>query len=154
MRRLRSLLALMAVVAAPLAAQTVTFTMSSAGAAFPNPTLANYQAGFVDNTTPITYTVTVASPAAGRTYNTTVLVQATSTTYGTKTLSDLQCGPTTAALQALTSGSTWVTIATHPLTSTTRSASGTIYLRSLLKWTDTGSSYTVPLRFQISVTRI
>ena len=153
MKHLRRLLACAAALIAPsLGAQTVAFTVTSTGAAFANPTLADYAAGYVNNTTPITYRVQLSSGSAGRTYTTTVMVQATATTFGTKVLSDLQAG-TGATYQAMTSGSTWVTLASHVLTTTSQQATGSIYVRSLLNWGDNAASYTVPLRFQISVVR-
>jgi len=153
---LRRWLALAICVTTPLGAQTVTFSVSSAGAAFASPGTAAYAAGFIDNTTPITYTLTLANPELARSslgFITTVQVQATATTYGTKPLSDLQVRVGGGAFQSMASNPTWVTVATQTLTSTVTTATGSIFLRALLEATDGGATYSVPLRFQILVTR-
>ncbi len=134
-----------------LPAQTVTLTTTGASTQMANPTVTQYVAGSMVQATPIGYTLRLNSGRASCTY--TVLVQvksATATLGGTKPVSDLQWA-TTGGYTAMTT--TFVTVATHTLTTTSTTASGNITLKILLNWTDTATSYAgTGLGFQVSAT--
>lgn len=159
MRRSVLLLALMSLGPAVARAQTVTLSVSSATTALQNPTLADYDAGFVTDATPASYTATLTNSSAKTncTYATSVQVRAAATTIGNakaiSTVSVLTGGTYTAL-----STTSWVTIATHNLTKavgqgTQNTASGSITFRVSLAWTETSASFSgAALEFQASVT--
>ena len=134
-----------------LPAQTVTLTTTGASTQMASPTLANYTAGEVIGASPIGYTLRLNSGRSNCTYTVRVRVKASTTVLGgTKPLSDLRWS-TTGGYTAMTT--TFVTVATHVLTTASTTASGSITLKILLNWTDTATSYAgTGLGFQTSGT--
>ena len=151
LRAIALIAGVLCVSARTLPAQTVTLTTTGASTPMTTPTLADYTAGAVVDATPIGYTLRLNSGRSSCTY--TVLVQLKASTAvlgGTKPVSDLQWS-STGGYTAMTT--TFVTVATHTLTTASTTASGSITLKILLNWTDTASSYTgTGLGFQTSGT--
>jgi hypothetical protein len=132
--------ALLGASAHALRAQTATLTVTGAATQMPNPTLADYVAGYIVDPTPITYSLRLNSGRSSCTYTIRVQVRASVATLGSgKVISDLQWS-TTGSYTSVTAS--YVTVATHTMTTAATTASGSITLRMLLHWTDTAASYT------------
>lgn len=116
-----------------------------------NPTLADYEAGFVTDATPFTWTATINGPRNNCTYNTTVQMRATSSTIGNgKSIANVSWSNGGAFTTLTTS---YVTIGTAALTSGTRNRSGTITFRTQLDWDETSASFAgSQLQFQVTTT--
>ena len=157
MRRGLVLLTLIGLVPAAARAQTVTLSVSSLGSAMQNPTLANYDAGFVTDATPASYTVTLTNASAKNncTYATAVQVRASSATIGNAKAISTVSWSTGGAYTALTQS--WATIATHNLVkatgqSTVNTATGSLTFRVALAWSEPSASFAgTALEFQASV---
>lgn len=149
MTRLAAALALLLLVSSVASAQRTVTLAISGNAATQNPTLADYEAGFVTDATPLTWTATVNGPRSNCTYTTTVSMRASSSTIGNgKSIADVSWSSGGAFTELTTS---YVTIGTATLTSGTRSASGSISFRIQLDWTEESASYAgAGLQFQVS----
>ena len=138
-------------------AQTTTLSITSGSTAtFPNPTVADYVAGYVDGAT-VTYTVSLNGGPNGS-HTTTVEICATATTLGSgKALSNLLWQPTdnSKPWQAITTGCTGAinptrVVAAQSLTKG-NSWSGGVRFRMLLSWNDTAASYSTPVEMTVAV---
>jgi hypothetical protein len=145
--------ALVLLVLAPsVASAQRTVTLEIAGnAATQNPTLADYDAGFVTDATPLTWTATINGPRNNCTYNTTVQMRAMSASIGNgKSIADVlwsDGGPFT----PLTTS--YVTVGTAALTRNNRSESGSLIFRIQLAWTEESPDFDgTSLQFQVTTT--
>ena len=150
MIRFAASLALLVLLPALASGQTVTLTISGANVAMQNPTLADYDAGFVIDATPLTWTATVNSPKRDRdcTYNVTVQVRASSNNIGnSKSISNVRWSNGGAPVPLT---QTYATIGTAALNRSTPSRSGSLTFRILLNWTESNASFTGSgLQFQV-----
>ena len=135
--------------AAGQSSRSVTLSVTGASTRMQSPTRADYEAGYVTDATPITWTATVNSPRSNCTYTATVQVRATGSTIGNgKSIADVQWS-NGGNYTALTTS--YATIGTAALTSGTRSRSGTLTLRTLLDWTEASTGFAgTGLQFQVS----
>lgn len=135
--------------AAGQSSRSVTLSVTGASTRMQSPTRADYEAGYVTDATPLTWTATVNSPRTSCTYTATVSVRATGTTIGNgKSIADVRWsnGGTYTALTT-----TYATIGTVALTSATRSRSGTLTFRTLLDWSEESTGFAgTGLQFQVS----
>ncbi|MDQ8155305.1 MAG: hypothetical protein P3B98_11655 [Gemmatimonadota bacterium] len=123
-----------------LSAQTATLTVTGAATQMPSPTLADYVAGSLTDPTPVTYSLRLNSGRANCTYTIRVQLRASGADLGSgKPISDLQWS-TTGSYTSVTAS--YVTVATHTMSTAATTASGSITLRVRLNWTDTAASYT------------
>jgi hypothetical protein len=147
--------------ASSLAAQRVTLTILTTGAAFPNPTVANYVAGYVDNPTPVTFRLRTNNWAGGSaTATATVEICAVNAnlTNG-KALSDLKWRPTdlskpyASILQGCTGAINPArTVVVQQMGKNVTWSNGSVIFEMVLTWaTDTGASYSNPIQFRVSV---
>jgi hypothetical protein len=142
-------LALLVFVSSVASAQrTVTLSLSG-NAATQNPTLADYDAGFVTDATPLTWTATINGPRNNCTYTATVSMRASNSTIGNgKSIANVSWSAGEAFTTLTTS---YVQIGTATLTSSSRSESGTLTFRIQLDWTDESASYNgAGLQFLVS----
>ena len=142
-------------VCAQSALTTLTVTGGST-AAFANPTLADYVAGYIDGPT-ITFTVATANGGA-QPRTTTVEICATGTSLGSgKAISKLMWQPADNSLpyQSITTGCSGAIVPARVVGSQiiTRgnSWSGGVRLRMILDWTDTAASYGTAIELALSV---
>ena len=134
---------------ATASAQNVVTNITGGPAVFPAPAAADYNAGFVNDGTPLTYTLTLSAGAAS---TVTVAIHSSSANLGGgKVLSDLQWRRgDLVAWNAMTTAN--VTVQSIQITAGTPYAN-TIYFRMLLNWTtDAPATYTANLVVAISVT--
>ena len=141
----------------------VTLTVSSAGTPFPLPSAADFQAGYIDNPVPLAFNGNLKGPANGNSYTSYVEVCAlASTVGGGKSVADLLWRPSdlSAPFQPLVlncdgpvSASRLAGSYTLAKNTLQRNFSGSILLRLVLRWTDTATSYGVPLGFTTSMTQ-
>jgi len=130
-------------------AQQVAAVVTGGPVTFPSPTVTDYNNGFVNDLTPLTYTLTLSTGAAS---TTTVAIHSTSTDLGGgKALADLQWRRgDLVAWNAMTTAN--VTVQSVQLTAGTPYAN-TIFFRTLLSWTaDPPASHSANLVIAISVT--
>jgi hypothetical protein len=142
---------LLPALASAQSSRSVTLSITGGNVATQNPTRADYDAGFVTDATPLTWTATVNSPRNNCTYNATVQMRATSTTIGNgKSIANVRWSNGGAFTTLTTS---YVTIGTAALTNGTRSRSGSLTFRILLDWTEESASFNgTGLQFQVSAT--
>lgn len=132
------------------AQRTITLSINDGGA-MQNPTLADYDAGFVTTAIPLTWTATVNGPRNNCTYDSTVQMRATGSTIGNgKSIADVSWS-NGGAFTALTTS--YVTIGTAALARNNRNESGSIVFRIQLDWTDESASFNgAGLQFQVITT--
>ncbi|HTR21968.1 MAG TPA: hypothetical protein VMH88_14040 [Gemmatimonadales bacterium] len=143
------LVSLVAATATSARAQNVTAVITGGPVSFPAPTAADYNNGFVNDGTPLTYTLTLSTGAAS---TTTVAIHSSSANLGGgKALSDLQWRRgDLVAWNAMTTAN--VTVQSVQLTAGTP-YSNTIFFRTLLSWTaDAPATHSANLVVAISVT--
>ena len=133
--------------------RTVVLTISGGPVSFPAPAAADFQAGFIQATTPLSYNVNMAGGNAARLRTTTVAIRSTSAAFGSKALSDLQWRRSDLA--------TWNSFTTTNVTVEARQISlnsgnnwtNSIVIRSLLHWaTDAPATATANLVVTLTVT--
>jgi len=137
------------VTATAASAQNVTAVITGGPVNFPGPAAADYNNGYVNDGTPLTYTLTLSTGAAS---TVTVAIHSTSANLGGgKVLSDLQWRRgDLVAWNAMTGAN--VTVQSIQITAGTPYAN-TIYFRMLLSWTtDAPATYSANLVVNISVT--
>jgi hypothetical protein len=146
-----ALVVLLPTFASGQAPRSVTLAVTGANTSIQNPTRADYDAGFVTDATPVTWTATVNSPRTNCTYTATVQMRATGSTIGnSKSIADVTWS-NGGAFTALTTS--YVTVGTAALTSGTRSSSGTLTFRIALDWTEESASFNgAGLQFLVSAT--
>jgi hypothetical protein len=139
--------------AVPARAQ-VTLTLSNAPAVFPAPAVADYDAGFVNDPTGITWTISVAG-GGGKMRTSIVSIRSSSASLGGgKALSDLQWRRADLA--------TWNAMTTTNATIESRQIqdkklndpwSNTVFFRMLLSWTtDPPGTYSAGLVITLTLT--
>jgi hypothetical protein len=146
----------------PLSAQTTsTLTITAGGTStFPNPTAADYDNGFIDNSTPIAFSVAMTGTGANTARTHTVEVCAVSSTLGTgKALTDLQwrpgdlSKPFASIVQGCSSPVSSSRIVQQTSISKNGSFTNSVLLRMLLHWTaDVQSSYGTTIQMTLTVT--
>lgn len=145
------LLCLASVGARAQSSRTVSLSLSGAGSAMQNPTLEDYEAGYVTAATPLTWTVTVNAPRSNCVYSAEIAVRAASATIGNgKSVADVSwaAGGTFTALST-----SYVTVATVPLATGTRSGTGAMTFRTILRWSETSGAFSgASLQFRVNVT--
>lgn len=146
-----ALVVLLPALASAQSSRSVTLSITGGNTATQNPTRADYDAGFVTDQTPLTWTARVNSPRNNCTYNARVEMRATSSTIGNgKSVSSVSWSDGGAFTQLTTS---YVTIGTAALTSGSRNDSGTLTFRIQLDWTEESASYAgAGLQFRVSAT--
>ena len=150
----RAVVLLLSLLAADVAAQTVTLTVSDAGKLMQNATLDDYANEYIIGSTPVTYTVTLSGNQG---VCATVQLKGATAAGSDHGLSDVRWG-LTAANQTTTLATTAATVRSHLLTTTstsTRTATGVIYFRTInLSWEDGPKTYLGPdLIFDVSARR-
>jgi hypothetical protein len=150
----RAVVLLLSLLAADVAAQQVTLTVSDAGSLMQDATLDDYAQGYIIGLTPVTYTVTLSGNQG---VCATVQLKGATAAGSDHGLSDVRWG-LTAANQTTTLATTAATVRSHLLTTTstsTRTATGVIYFRTInLSWGDGPKTYLGPdLIFDVSARR-
>jgi len=150
----RAVALLLSLLAADVAAQQVTLTVSDAGSLMQDATLDDYAQGYIIGLTPVTYTVTLSGNQG---VCATVQLKGATAAGSDHGLSDVRWG-LTAANQTTTLATTAATVRSHLLTTTstsTRTATGVIYFRTInLSWEDGPKTYLGPdLIFDVSARR-
>lgn len=141
-----------------LAGQTTTLTITGGStAAFNQPSLSDYVAGYIDGPT-ITFLVSLTGGAAGATHTTTVEICGGSGTLGSgKSLSKLMWQPSDGSKpwQSLTSSCAGAVKASRTVGSQSLASggswSGGVRLRMMLDWTDTAPSYGTTIGMTVAV---
>ena len=140
-------------VSATLDAQQTTMTLSGGTVTFPAPTATDYNAGWINSTTGVTYTIASKGKKANRTA--TVSILSTSTSLGSgKVIADLQwrrSDLTTWNSIMLTDAD----VEQKPMstTGTNDPFSNTIFFRMLLSWTaDAPATYSANYQLTLSQT--
>ena len=145
----------LAVTASTLRAQTVSLTLANNAITFAAPTAADYNAGWINSGSGVTFTVNETATGGG-TVTTKIVVRSTSANLGGgKVIGDLQWRRSDL--------STWNAITTTDVTVESRTVtfngtndpwSNTIFFRLLLDWTkDAPATYTATYRITLTVTQ-
>ena len=150
-----ALLAALAFLASPLAAQNpkTSLTLTGGTITFPAPTATDYINGFVNSTTGVTYTIAATSGTASHT--TTVLLRATSANLGNgKLLGELQWRRSDLSTwNSITSTDTQVEQKIMIRGTLNDPWSNTIFFRLVLDWTkDSPATYTANYQLTLSQT--
>lgn len=147
----RAVVLLLSLLAADVAAQAVTLTVSDAGELMQSATLDDYANGYIIGSTPVTYTVSIAANPGGNGLCATVQLTGETAAGGDRNLSDVLWG-LTAASQTMPLSNSAQVVDRHLLTNSARSASGVIYFRTInLGWGDGPKTYLGPsLIFNVS----
>jgi hypothetical protein len=149
-----------ALLAPSVRGQTTTLTVTSGSTGqFPNPTADDYNAGYIDNPTPVGFSVALSS-GNSKSRTTTVEVCTNRSTLGTgKVLSDLQwrpgdlSKPYTAILLGCAGPINSARVVGQGVLTKGESWSGSLVLRTLLHWSsDTQSAYGAPIQLVVTVT--
>ena len=132
-------------------AQTVTLTVSNAGSLMQNATLADYGNGYIVDDTPVSYTVTLSGSTS---VCATVALAGATNAAAAKGLSDVTWG-TNATIQNAPLSTNAATVASHFLTTSSRTATGTVYFKTSLAWADGPQTYLGPsLTFSVTGRRM
>ena len=132
-------------------AQTVTLTVSNAGSLMQNATLADYGNGYIVDATPVSYTVTLSG---SNSVCATVALAGATNAAAAKGLSDVTWG-TNATIQNAPLSTNAATVASHFLTTSSRTATGTVYFQTSLAWADGPQTYLGPsLTFSVTGRRV
>jgi hypothetical protein len=140
------------------AAQTTTLTITGGSTAtFNQPTLADYNAGYIDGPT-INFSVSLLGGVVGATHTTTVEICAGGGSLGSgKAVSDLLWQPSDGSKpwQAITTSCSGQVKASRTVASQVLGSggswSGGVRLRMVLNWTDTAPSYGTTIGMVVSV---
>jgi hypothetical protein len=145
-------------------AQTVTLTINSGGTGtFPNPTVTDFANQFVDNATPIAFTVAVGNITGPPPHTVTATVEicaVNATLGGGKALSDLKwrpgdlSKPYASMLQGCVAPINASRVVFSQQMAKNTSATGSAILEMVLNWaTDTQTNYGTPVTLQLTVVK-
>lgn len=153
MRRLLNLLSVL-IVLAPVGAraQGVTLSFSNLQSNTQNPTLADYESGYLVDATAATWTLSVSGSRTNCAYSSRMQIRATTASLGSgKAISDVEWRLNSGSWNSLTT--TFADVVTAPLSRSNTSDNGTLSFRIRLDWGDDAASYTsAQLQFQVIVT--
>lgn len=136
---------------AHVAAQTVTLTVSNAGSLMQNATLADYANGYIVDATPVNYSVSLSG---SNSVCATVYLAGATNAAADNGLGDVNWGKNATNQDAPLSTAAAV-VASHFLTTSSRTATGTIYFRTSLAWADGPQTYLGPsLTFSVTGRRV
>ena len=147
----RAVVLLLSLLAADVAAQTVTLTVSDAGSLMQDATLDDYANGYIIGSTPVTYTVTLTG---SNSVCATVFVQGATQAGGDKAVGEIKWGAN-ASNQNVTLTTSANAVGSLFLTTSSRTQSGVVYFRTPIDWTDAPNTYIGPsLTFSVTGRRL
>ena len=144
-------MALLTLRPANTAAQQVTLSVTGASTLMQNATLADYANGYIVDATPVNYSVSLSG---SNSVCATVYLAGATNAAAAKGLGDVNWGKNATNQDAPLSTAAAV-VASHFLTTSSRTATGTIYFRTSLAWADGPQTYLGPsLTFSVTGRRV
>ncbi len=144
-------MALLALRPANTAAQQVTLSVTGASTLMQDATLADYANGYIVDATAVSYDVSLSG---SNSVCATVALAGATNAAAAKGLSDVTWG-TNATIQNAPLSTNAATVASHFLTTSSRTATGTVYFKTSLAWADGPQTYLGPsLTFSVTGRRV
>ena len=144
-------MALLTLRPANTAAQQVTLSVTGASTLMQNATLADYANGYIVDATPVNYSVSLSG---SNSVCATVYLAGATNAAADNGLGDVNWG-TNATNQNAPLSTAAAAVASHFLTTSSRTATGTIYFRTSLAWADGPQTYLGPsLTFSVTGRRV